>query len=50
MLQSLLRCAFEIQECVANQKRFPEERDLAILGEMDAREWMYEMIQLLEKR
>lgn len=40
-LQSILQCVFEIQECTRNQRRFPDESKLAMLGELDWRDELH---------
>jgi hypothetical protein len=49
MFQKLLRCTFEIREAVANQRRFPEELKGALLGEMDHREEMMDLVDLVRE-
>jgi ribosomal protein L13E len=49
-LQAVLQCAWEIQECVINQTKYPQEKHLALLGELDWREEMREYTDFLNKK
>jgi hypothetical protein len=44
LLQEIFRCCWEIQEAVANYKRFPDEFKGIQIGEFDWREELGEMI------
>ena len=46
-MQEVLRCLWEIREAVTNQRTYPQEKHLALIGEMDWREELHGRLSII---